>query len=483
MAQHHEFQLDAVYAAVMPIAVKADIDLRASSVILALLEAPPATLKHIMVDVMRMATDNLGTLLRCELMAAMSCALHRMRDDKVGRSSMLIAMRHTLEGRRGWQAPAREAGLGGALMALVGRGADAHDVDAAFSILRLMVTHQSFGELLVLHDIGLSRSVVGHISCRRSTICLLAEMTRLNNTCRYIHRDAVRRSIVVERLLACIDAGAKTDPLRYTAAAECMTRLNDNDPPRMNEALGGARESLRALIIRQLVSCTDGDLSETVVMLGIVRSLLGRGTTTFAMQEKELRLPTSVERDPIAVEWSMFLGAGVLRALAVALDRVCSRGDMRAAMACIDQLAQTTPLSVSLASDVAGAVTRKLRFTRDPVTARAMLEVVAIVAMAIAPHRPEQFAPDVGNIMARLMHFPDFRLACAGQRLYYHAAPAEGGDCCMCLDSMTGTGASKTCCGHVFHTTCLAKWFATKQYKSCPICRSEGITMTIDLVR
>ena len=48
------------------------------------------------------------------------------------------------------------------------------------------------------------------------------------------------------------------------------------------------------------------------------------------------------------------------------------------------------------------------------------------------------------------------------------------GKCVICLDVMNGSQICTLACGHMFHTTCLAKWFFVNQ--ACPLCRSTAIT-------
>ena len=46
-------------------------------------------------------------------------------------------------------------------------------------------------------------------------------------------------------------------------------------------------------------------------------------------------------------------------------------------------------------------------------------------------------------------------------------------NCCICLDNILENNIYKTSCNHIFHHTCLQKWFEKK--KSCPYCRNENI--------
>ena len=44
-------------------------------------------------------------------------------------------------------------------------------------------------------------------------------------------------------------------------------------------------------------------------------------------------------------------------------------------------------------------------------------------------------------------------------------------DCTICSEPLAVPGASLTKCGHVFHTSCLERWFDQKPL--CPLCKTK----------
>lgn len=47
-------------------------------------------------------------------------------------------------------------------------------------------------------------------------------------------------------------------------------------------------------------------------------------------------------------------------------------------------------------------------------------------------------------------------------------------NCCCCLDLLTPSAdISSATCGHIFHTTCIQRWFETSGQSNCPQCRTK----------
>jgi len=51
--------------------------------------------------------------------------------------------------------------------------------------------------------------------------------------------------------------------------------------------------------------------------------------------------------------------------------------------------------------------------------------------------------------------------------------------CSICLESITNVNYSITKCNHMFHTSCLTKWFIIGEH-SCPLCRTKLIKKKIN---
>ncbi len=53
------------------------------------------------------------------------------------------------------------------------------------------------------------------------------------------------------------------------------------------------------------------------------------------------------------------------------------------------------------------------------------------------------------------------------------------GTCSICMEDCCGeSGCETTHCGHLFHKTCLHKWYNIGEY-SCPLCRSENVDLAL----
>ena len=44
-------------------------------------------------------------------------------------------------------------------------------------------------------------------------------------------------------------------------------------------------------------------------------------------------------------------------------------------------------------------------------------------------------------------------------------------NCVICLKPLPSEPTAETTCNHVFHKTCLLKWFAYRSERECPICK------------
>ncbi|KAL3532524.1 hypothetical protein ACH5RR_006045 [Cinchona calisaya] len=54
------------------------------------------------------------------------------------------------------------------------------------------------------------------------------------------------------------------------------------------------------------------------------------------------------------------------------------------------------------------------------------------------------------------------------------------GECIVCMESFeSSVGGKQVPCGHVFHSTCIARWLS--DHNSCPLCRSIVFSAAEDL--
>lgn len=482
-AHRHVNALTAVYETALPISIHSHRSFAASNCVMDLASAASGPLHELRIHLIKtvdMAETSWLSLVKCELFQALNCILTTGDDDEYHSKvkAALCALRSLVTLRKGWTVHARKAGVHITLCEILARtDLNRGEVDNVCGHLGSLLQYQNYSVLYNMHKLGVTRSILFHLSPRACPLFLLAQLLNCNSACRTVLRHTERIHSVISVLFECIGGQCGVDEKRYVSAVDCFTKLLDNDLPRVSAQLN--KELWTRTLREQLL--VGG--KEKPQALRIVRSLLGKGLTCFSGQGKERKLPSSYEIEQHVCQWAEALGGECVKTVGHILGRTHLLPEIRSCLLILTQLCQHVTVPPAYAHVVAGALSSHLIGCHDLMRVRCTLQVLIQVSLA-SNMCCRALSPLAVSYCKSSLEKRDFQIICRETRLYVCKPVIElqDNDCVVCLEKLEGGESRMTSCGHYFHRQCLAKWFYKGRKGTCPLCRSVGVDAVAQLI-